>query len=70
MDHDPPERLLPLTRMARRLRVSARWLRAEAEAGRVPALPADRTLLFNPEAVEQVLAKRALRYSQQQEPSA
>lgn len=52
-------KLLTLPFMARRLRVTVRWLRGEAEAGRVPALPADRTMLFNPEAVEQALAQRA-----------
>jgi excisionase family DNA binding protein len=45
--------------MARLLRVSVSWLRAEAEAGRVPSLRAGRTFLFNPEAVEKVLAARA-----------
>ena len=34
-------RLMPLSAMARRLRVTARWLRGEAEAGRVPCIPAD-----------------------------
>jgi hypothetical protein len=52
-------KLLPLALMARRLRVSVRWLRAEAESGRVPALRADRTFLFNPEAVERALVQRA-----------
>ena len=47
--------------MARRLRVPARWLRAEAEAGRVPCLKADNALLFDPETVERVLWERARR---------
>ena len=55
---DPPE-LLTLSRMARRLRVTVRWLRAEAEAGRVPCVMAERQMLFNSEAVERVLLQRA-----------
>lgn len=51
--------LLPLNRMARRLRVTMDWLRSEAEAGRVPCLKADRRYLFNPDAVERTLAERA-----------
>ena len=38
--------------MARHLRVSVKWLRAEAEAGRVPHLKADKVLLFDPATVE------------------
>jgi hypothetical protein len=46
--------------LARRLRVSQAWLRDEAAAGRLPAVPAGaRNFLFNVEAVERVLAKRA-----------
>lgn len=45
--------------MARRLRVPVRWLRSEAEAGRVPCLRAERAILFDPEAVERVLLERA-----------
>jgi len=45
--------------MARRLRVPVHWLRAEAEAGRVPALRAGNVYLFNSEAVERVLTERA-----------
>jgi hypothetical protein len=51
--------LLALTAMARRLRVPARWLRAEAEAGKIPHLKADNALLFDPELVERVLLERA-----------
>lgn len=51
--------LLPLGLMARQLRVTAAWLRAEADAGRVPALKAGKRFLFAPEAVERVLAARA-----------
>ena len=51
--------LLPTGPMARRLRVPVHWLRAEAEAGRVPALRAGNVYLFNSEAVERVLTERA-----------
>ena len=51
--------LLPLGPMARQLRVTARWLRAEAEAGRVPCLKAEKRYLFAPAIVERVLAERA-----------
>ena len=51
--------VLTLGRMARRLGVTQRWLRAEAEAGRVPCLPAGKRLLFEPVAVEESLAKQA-----------
>ena len=40
------------------------WLRAEAEAGRIPCLKAGRRLLFDPEAVEAVLLQRAQSCSQ------
>lgn len=55
--------LLPLSRMARRLRVTAAWLRTEADAGRVPCLRAGKRYLFAPEAVERALADRASRRS-------
>lgn len=55
-DHAP---LLPLNRMARRLRVTIAWLRAEADAGRIPCLRAESRYLFSPETVERVLAERA-----------
>ena len=51
--------LLPLSRMARRLRVTQSWLRSEADAGRVPCLRADSRYLFVAEAVERILADRA-----------
>jgi hypothetical protein len=55
----PAPKLLSLTQMATRLQVTAKWLRDEAEAKRIPHLKADSRLLFNPEAVEAVLARRA-----------
>ncbi len=45
--------------MARHLRVPVRWLKAEAEAGRIPHVKADAVLLFDPETVERVLLERA-----------
>jgi hypothetical protein len=51
--------LLSLPAMARHLRVTQGWLRAEANAGRVPVLDAGGRLLFNVPAVERVLAERA-----------
>jgi hypothetical protein len=51
--------LLPLNETARLLRVPPKWLRAEAEAGRLPHLKADTALLFDPDLVEQLLLERA-----------
>jgi hypothetical protein len=52
------ESFLPLWRAAVRLGVPAAWLRAEANAGRVPCLRAGRRLLVNPSAVERALLER------------
>jgi len=51
--------LLPIGAMARRLGVTAKWLRNEAEAGRIPHLAAGRRLLFDAETVERLLTERA-----------
>jgi hypothetical protein len=51
--------LLQVGPMARRLRVPVRWLRSEAEAGRIPHVQAERVLLFDPATVERVLVERA-----------
>ncbi len=51
--------LLTLTRAARRLGVPARWLRAEADADRVPCLRAGKRYLFELTALTEALAKRA-----------
>jgi hypothetical protein len=56
-----PPRILPLNVVARRLRLPVRWLRAEAEAGRIPSLRADNQFLCDPEAVEAALLERARR---------
>ena len=53
------EKLLPVGPMARRMRVPVKWLRGEAEAGKVPHLRADKVLLFDPKTVERVLLSRA-----------
>jgi hypothetical protein len=45
--------------MARLLGVAPGWLRSEAEAGRIPCLPAGKTILFDAELVERLLAERA-----------
>ena len=39
--------------------VEAQWLIEEASAGRIPGVPAGRTWLFDPDAVEAVLLMRA-----------
>lgn len=57
MEHTPS--LLTLHELARRLRVSASWLREESDAGRIPCLKAGRRRLYNLEAIERVLAIRA-----------
>jgi hypothetical protein len=54
-----PETFISLQRAASRLGVPAAWLRAEAEAGRVPFLRAGRRLLFNPDSVAAALLERA-----------
>lgn len=49
---------LYLGAMARRLRVPATWLRAEAEAGRIPHLRAGSAILFDPDVVERIVFDR------------
>lgn len=56
--------LLSLGRMARRLGVTAAWLRAEAEADRVPCLRAGKRYLFAATAVQDALAAKAARMRQ------
>ena len=57
-DHERTSRPLNLGPMARRVRVPAKWLRAEAEAGRIPHLRAGSAFLFDPEVVERILLER------------
>jgi len=56
--------LLPLSRMSRRLGVTQQWLRAEADAGKIPCLKAGNRYLFNPMAVQEALASKAARTRQ------
>ena len=51
--------ILPVGPMARRLHVPVKWLREEADAGRIPCVRAGRAYLFDPETVERVLLERA-----------
>jgi hypothetical protein len=51
--------VLSLHRAARRIGVTSRWLRAEADAGRVPCLRAGNRYLFDLEAVGRELSRRA-----------
>lgn len=51
--------LLVLPRAARRLGVPVKWLREQAEAGKVPCLRAGARYLFDLDAVRQDLAKQA-----------
>ena len=57
-------RLHTLRMLARRFRrygLSAAWLKAEAEARRIPCLKAGRRLLFDADAVEAALIQHAAR---------
>lgn len=58
-DKNHPTDPLPLNLAARCLRVPARWLREEIEAGRVPALIAGRSVLVHVPTVAALLAERA-----------
>ena len=56
---DTEKRLLPAGPMARRLRVSVRWIKAEADAGRLPCVKAETVYLFDADTVEAILTSRA-----------
>ena len=56
--------LVNLNRLAIELNLPREWLRAEAQAGRLPCLRVGRKLLFNAVAVELVLGKRAADYQE------
>jgi len=56
MEHKNPVNLVVLSRT---LRLPLRWLKAEAEAGRIPSLKAEDVLLFDVDAVQKVLSQRA-----------
>jgi len=53
------DELVSLGVLSRELRVTQSWLRAEAEAGRVPCLRAKGRFLFSRAAVETALLERA-----------
>ena len=58
MDHATNE-LLPLGTMAAMIGVTQKWLRGEAESGRLPHLNAGGRLLFDEATVHQLLLDRA-----------
>ncbi|MCJ7729848.1 MAG: hypothetical protein MUO27_08250 [Sedimentisphaerales bacterium] len=51
--------LLTCGAMARQLGVRPKWLKAEAEAGRLPHVKAEDIFLFEPETVFSILVERA-----------
>jgi len=51
--------LLKVGAMARTIGVPVHWLRAEAEAGRIPSLKAENVYLFDPDVVIDMLSERA-----------
>ena len=53
--------LRDLANRFKRFGLSLAWLKAEADAGRIPCFKAGRKLLFDPEAVEKALLERARR---------
>jgi hypothetical protein len=54
-----PTEAVPLATAARWLRVPARWLREEIEAGRLPGLVADRAVLVHVPTIVEMLSDRA-----------
>lgn len=59
METNLRESPVPLNWAARRLRVPIAWLRQEILAGRLPGLPAGRTILVHWPTIERLLAERA-----------
>ena len=58
--------VMSVRRLGRELRVSQAWLIAEANAGRLPAIPCGpKNFMFNVAAVEKCLADRAAKGEQQ-----
>ena len=53
------EELLNLATCAYRVGVPIRWLKTEADAGRIPCLRVGRKRLFNTDAVRRALAEQA-----------
>jgi len=58
--------LLQAGPMARFVRVPVAWLKAEAEAGRIPCLRAGKVFLFDSDVVQQVLLERAAKGDEHQ----
>ena len=58
MEHTP-RKLVNAHTVARLLRVPATWILAETKSGRLPHLRAGKRLLFDVEAVERELLRRA-----------
>lgn len=54
-----PKEPLPLNKAARCLRIPARWLRDEVDAGRLPGLKAGGTILIHVPTVARKLVQRA-----------
>jgi hypothetical protein len=50
------ENLLTLNRLAQRLKIPAKWLRAEADAGRIPCLKIGCRYYFNVPAVLEAIS--------------
>ena len=53
------ERLVDLHELVELLELPARWLKTEAEQGRIPSLKVNRAFMFNAIAVRDALFKRA-----------
>jgi len=51
--------LVTIVELSRILKISVRWLRSETEADRIPYLAAGKDTLYVPDAVRNVLIKRA-----------
>ncbi len=54
-----PDELLTIRQAAEQVNLPVRWLKAEAEAGRIPHLRIGRRLMFNLQAVRKALLDRA-----------
>jgi hypothetical protein len=61
--------LLSLSRMARRIGVPAAWLRAQADAGRVPCLRVGKRYLFHVCTVQEAVARMAANPNAKEGPS-
>jgi len=63
IDEIEEKRIVPLGVMARLVHVPTKWLRSEAEAGRVPALRAGNRYVFRLDIVSRIIADRAAQAS-------